>query len=492
MPIIGIMAQYQMQGGNWSAPLQKELTSATDIANFQNALVKYLLEDVNFDPTEVWELRWAARGAIDVVYGSAGAPWSNPPATVTIQANQSATVSSLTTQNVTTTSMDIQGVVSDTEGNSITGIKIELRTAGAADWNTPINSVELLDTTATTGNIALFMGAEDWYPWTFGTALTAGNNYDYRVCAKDSGSNAYGAWTESLHSGGGGISVVAATVSNLYAQKVDSTSIRIQGDIPVEVTATSIDIEIRSAGAADWSALAASKSLTLQADIDAFNGTADYYTWTGLALTENANLDYRVRINGGTWVESLWSGNGGFRMVVDLLAGIGDFEAGSSGIGTGWTATPNGATFLRTTESPKYLTYAQRITSTESDVSASRRADAPITIANGEHYLIIAEVLTDGVATAYLALINNAQNTQYVGKTTTAADTPLYGKYAHANADTNMYARFANAIAVGSVGWTQFDGIRVYRIDQATYDKIDVDANFTGASNILKKFPYVY
>ncbi|WP_336772293.1 hypothetical protein [Paenibacillus sp. MMO-58] len=135
--------------------------------------------------------------------------------------------------------------------------------------------------------------------------------------------------------------------------------------------------------------------------------------------------------------------------------------------------------------------FAQRITATPTDTNQQRfseRTQNTTMMFAGKYYLYLVDVVTDGVSTANILIINGAGNAELAKTTASAVNKTHYLKYTPAQ-DEAARTRITNWAALGSTGWAQFDNARVYEIDQATYNKIDVDPAYSGA-NLAALFPY--
>ncbi|WP_127491321.1 hypothetical protein [Paenibacillus glycanilyticus] len=182
----------------------------------------------------------------------------------------------------------------------------------------------------------------------------------------------------------------------------------------------------------------------------------------------------------------------------NLLGTSGNFNVqggtynGSGVYALGW----NGLSGLRNTSMPTLENvggdnYAQRITGTAADTNNQRFMQRPqptTLLFAGKYYIYLVDVVTDGISPANILIINGAGNAE-LAKTTSSPDNKThYIKYTPAQ-DEAAQMRITNWGALGTSCWAQFDNARVYEIDQATYNKIDVDPAYSGA-NLAAMFPY--
>lgn len=184
-----------------------------------------------------------------------------------------------------------------------------------------------------------------------------------------------------------------------------------------------------------------------------------------------------VEFNGGT--------------LVNLLGRIGNFEKDSNSDGSAddFTKALSGGIATLETTNVKYGTKAQKIASTVNDTLGIRylRKDL-LNFKTGKYYIALVDVVTDGATLAKL-------RTYYNGETFTgievgrAASGLLYLKFSPTSESVaNGKIDVVNNKELGGVGWVQFDGLRIYEIDLATYDKIGVSLL---EADIEKMFPYV-
>lgn len=176
----------------------------------------------------------------------------------------------------------------------------------------------------------------------------------------------------------------------------------------------------------------------------------------------------------------------------NLVGTYGSFDTDTDGDGVadGWVGAGRlyGAIASLETSRATQGLKAQRITSTATDTSATRRIQMNVNVTTGRCYLIMCDFVNDGITAGQLVIVNAAENAGITSMTSTSNKT-LYVRYRHTNADTNIVLRLQNIANQGSVGWVQFDALRMYEIDNTIYDKIGVDTNYTG-ENLAKIFPY--
>jgi hypothetical protein len=174
--------------------------------------------------------------------------------------------------------------------------------------------------------------------------------------------------------------------------------------------------------------------------------------------------------------------------LVNLLGRDGNFEKDSDGDGVadGWKGdTLFGATPSLQAENVKYGSKAQRISANTSDTS-SRHINKTVNLDTAKYYLVAVDFDNDGNTEGSINLDVGGQYPSV--KSTTSR--LLYLKFKPLSA--SVYIGLYNLRPVGEVGWVQFDGIRIYEISQATYDKIG-DLSLIGKDQefVEKAFPYV-
>lgn len=177
----------------------------------------------------------------------------------------------------------------------------------------------------------------------------------------------------------------------------------------------------------------------------------------------------------------------------NILNGDGNFEKDTDGDGVadGWIkTTPNGAFSLQ--PGALYGLNAQRITSLLTDPTITRYVSKRgIPLVAGKNYIAIANVTTDGVATARLAVYKDGSSGEnYIAQTIASALSKVHFVKFTATADTSDGRIYLyNNIDVGNIGWVQWDGAGVYEVgDQALFDRIGVDIT---EANIREFFPHV-
>ncbi len=93
---------------------------------------------------------------------------------------------------------------------------------------------------------------------------------------------------------------------------------------------------------------------------------------------------------------------------------------------------------------------------------------------------MLTDVVTDGTSRAKLEFVN----TSGVDSTTNGL---MYLK-SNPSTDMDVSVLVGNYTTLGDEGWVQFDGVRLYEIDQSTYDAIGVSLT---DSDVERLFPYV-
>jgi hypothetical protein len=178
------------------------------------------------------------------------------------------------------------------------------------------------------------------------------------------------------------------------------------------------------------------------------------------------------------------------RHFVNLLGRDGNFEIDSNGDGVadGWLNTRLfGATASLSASGVKYGAKAQRITSTASDTSISRRIErSDIQVVAGKYYVLLADASTDGTAVATINVESNTATGVSKASSPSSANKPHYVRFAPTASGT-IYIRLYNQIPVGQVGWTQYDGARLYEITQEEYNILHTMTD----DEIAAKYPYV-
>lgn len=183
--------------------------------------------------------------------------------------------------------------------------------------------------------------------------------------------------------------------------------------------------------------------------------------------------------------------------LVNLIPnGYGNFEIDSNGDGVadGWQPINQGTKTLEATTA-KYGLKAQRIAALSSDTIIQRGiyTAGTHTIQSGKYYLLMVDVLKSSAsAKAKIVLFNYASTiTSLAEKSdTTMLEGLMYLKYSSSVDSTTIRVNMYNESPVGSTDWVQFDGVRLYEVDSATYAKIGVDPDFTGGK-LAERYPYV-
>jgi hypothetical protein len=182
------------------------------------------------------------------------------------------------------------------------------------------------------------------------------------------------------------------------------------------------------------------------------------------------------------------------RELVNLIGCLGNFEIlPSTGVG-GYSGYANGTASLDTT---KYKYGKSSLKGVGNGTSTEHGVGFDIPVNNQKYYLFIAEVVIPSGQKAYAKILPSGQWTGTIKSASQVNSNggvdfqPVYIKVAPSDIGSNTSLRFV-VLSNDSTktGTYYFDGLRIYEIDQATYDKIDVDPAFTG-EELVKKFPYV-
>ncbi|NBI30907.1 carbohydrate binding domain-containing protein [Chengkuizengella marina] len=130
------------------------------------------------------------------------------------------------------------------------------------------------------------------------------------------------------------------------------------------------------------------------------------------------------------------------------------------------------------------------LTSHSADPTTSRcvfRSD--INLRENQHYIFIADVEVNDGARGEMRIAASNDITLLTGKFETSGK--YYLKFHNASAIDDGWSGVYNRTEVGEDGKTiKVNGMRLYEIDQETYNKINVDPEFTG-EELVKKLPYV-
>lgn len=111
--------------------------------------------------------------------------------------------------------------------------------------------------------------------------------------------------------------------------------------------------------------------------------------------------------------------------------------------------------------------------------------DTQLDVVPGKCYVALAEIKNGDARRAYIEL--GSSRSQYATDPTKFAT--VYLKY-KAGTSTNKAELNLHVSGSAPGQYAFFDGIRIYEIDPATYNKIDVDLEFTG-QKLVEKYPYV-
>jgi hypothetical protein len=109
-------------------------------------------------------------------------------------------------------------------------------------------------------------------------------------------------------------------------------------------------------------------------------------------------------------------------------------------------------------------------------------------VQTGKYYLVLADAKIGTVPDLVLNIETNGSLQLYSSQYTTDWST-RYIKFDGTVAKTGSTFVILD-IETGHAGTFNVDAIRIYEVDKSTYDKIDVDAEFTG-DKLAQKFPYV-
>lgn len=176
------------------------------------------------------------------------------------------------------------------------------------------------------------------------------------------------------------------------------------------------------------------------------------------------------------------------RTLVNLLGTTGSFEADSDGDGVadGWI--PINAFGVKTLDSINVSqgTKSQKVTAISSDTSPSRGVFNVFPTVAGDKYLVLFDVFTDGPNVE--AAFYNSKTSVWLGGAGGSTNKTIYGKFKAIDTASKIY--LYNGAAPGETGNVWFDGVRLYKIDEATYQKIDIDPEYTG-DRLVAKYPYV-
>jgi len=178
--------------------------------------------------------------------------------------------------------------------------------------------------------------------------------------------------------------------------------------------------------------------------------------------------------------------------LVNLMGVDGNFEVDSNadGVADGWTLNYSslvGITKTLTTNS-KYASKAQRIVVDGSNgVSPNYlRVEKSITFENGKYYVVIVDFYSSSVGRCKLGV--GSQSSSY--NLSTNKYESIYLKFVGDGTSQILRVFLTNSNTDSASFTSDADGARLYEIDQATYNLIDVDPEYTG-ERLAAKLPYV-
>lgn len=168
--------------------------------------------------------------------------------------------------------------------------------------------------------------------------------------------------------------------------------------------------------------------------------------------------------------------------LTNLMGDVGDFKHGTDGW---YKDTPAAASV--STDKAKYGTNSLLMERTGSNDFVHYVVPE---IQTGKLYVLLFDAFYEtAVSSTYIEIYAkdsySGQNT--IGDMNNGITTAFVPKHVKFQSTHNS----PRLVFGGSATWKLYlDGLRIYEVDQATYDKIGVDAAFTGAE-LAKKFPYV-
>ncbi|NBI30917.1 carbohydrate binding domain-containing protein [Chengkuizengella marina] len=130
------------------------------------------------------------------------------------------------------------------------------------------------------------------------------------------------------------------------------------------------------------------------------------------------------------------------------------------------------------------------LTSHSADPTTSRCVfRSNVSLSENQHYIFISDVEINDGARGEMRIAASNDITLLTGKFETSGK--YYLKFYNESAINDGWTGVYNRTEVGEDGKTiKVNGMRLYEIDQETYNKIDVDPEFTG-EELVKKLPYV-
>lgn len=166
--------------------------------------------------------------------------------------------------------------------------------------------------------------------------------------------------------------------------------------------------------------------------------------------------------------------------LINLLGNYGGFYESVNGVGVGWVPVISLSTIARIESNKQYIT-----TTLENDLSGINRLQI-MNFKKDGYFLYMTDVETDGVSTA--SFLVRATGGNYTKEHKSKERATLYLKNYNLNVIDSRIQLF-NLNDNGVAGWVAFSNVRIYEIDEETYNKIDVDPEFTG-DKLVEKFPY--
>ncbi|OME07514.1 hypothetical protein BSK60_31015, partial [Paenibacillus odorifer] len=171
------------------------------------------------------------------------------------------------------------------------------------------------------------------------------------------------------------------------------------------------------------------------------------------------------------------------RTLMPLLSDSFKTDSNSDGMADGWAATLYGAT-------PSLVSInggkAQRITSTAADTGTPRRLERNITVESGKRYVALVDVVTDGTSLAHLAAASGTSTIINATSVTSAATKTHSVKFMPTTSGT-IILRLYNYNGLGTVGWVQFDSLRVIEVSASDYISFDSMTS----DQIAQRWPFV-
>ncbi|OMD04749.1 hypothetical protein BJP49_23050, partial [Paenibacillus odorifer] len=171
------------------------------------------------------------------------------------------------------------------------------------------------------------------------------------------------------------------------------------------------------------------------------------------------------------------------RTLMPLLSDSFKTDSNSDGMADGWAATLYGAT-------PSLVSInggkAQRITSTAADTGTPRRLERNITVESGKRYVALVDVVTDGTSLAHLAAASGTSTITNATSVTSAATKTHSVKFMPTTSGT-IILRLYNYNGLGTVGWVQFDSLRVIEVSASDYISFDSMTS----DQIAQRWPFV-